>query len=341
MVTIKQIAEKAGVSTATVSNVIHGKVNKVSPAMVETVKRLIDEMGYIQPMGLSVLHKGNSRLVACVVNYHLDFKDSFLSDPFYGKVVGAVEEELRKAGYYMLLHADRDVDSIFKMAMTWNVDGIIAVSMSDISCEKLANMTKKPVVSIDYYTLGREDMHTVPNIGLNDVQGGEIMVEYMLQQGYESIYVCDATGMGVDRARWKGAERAFFKNEADKKGARLIKMDIGNDVESRASRFEQILKQVPFKRRTCFFFLSDFMAMEAIHFFNKHGISIPKDFGVAGFDDNFEMIRLLSPALTTIHQDFGEKGRLAAREMIKGLENNEYEIKSISLPVSLIVRESI
>ena len=54
MVTIKDIAEKAGVSTTTVSNVIHGKTKKVSPANIEKIQNLIKEMGYVQKMGLRV-----------------------------------------------------------------------------------------------------------------------------------------------------------------------------------------------------------------------------------------------------------------------------------------------
>ena len=66
MVTIKDIAEKAGVSTTTVSNVIHGKTKKVSPANIEKIQNLIKEMGYVQKMGLRVLRHGNSRLIAVV-----------------------------------------------------------------------------------------------------------------------------------------------------------------------------------------------------------------------------------------------------------------------------------
>ena len=57
MVTIKDIAEKAGVSTTTVSNVIHGKTKKVSPANIEKIQNLIKEMGYVQKMGLRVMRR--------------------------------------------------------------------------------------------------------------------------------------------------------------------------------------------------------------------------------------------------------------------------------------------
>lgn len=60
MTTIKKLAELAGVSTTTVSNVIHGKTKKVSPATIQRIEKLIEEEGYVQKMGLRVLNQGNS-----------------------------------------------------------------------------------------------------------------------------------------------------------------------------------------------------------------------------------------------------------------------------------------
>ena len=69
MATIKEIAQRAGVSTTTVSNVIHGKTKKVSPANIQKIENLIREMGYVQKMGLRVLNKEKSQLIAVVINY--------------------------------------------------------------------------------------------------------------------------------------------------------------------------------------------------------------------------------------------------------------------------------
>lgn len=68
MATIKEIAERAGVSTTTVSNVIHGKMKKVSPANVKKIQNIIEEMGYVQKMGLRVLNNESSQLIAVIVS---------------------------------------------------------------------------------------------------------------------------------------------------------------------------------------------------------------------------------------------------------------------------------
>lgn len=105
MATIKEIAELAGVSTTTVSNVIHGKIKRVSPATIQKVNKLIKELGYVQKMGLRVLNKENSQLIAVIMNTHKDFKDSILGDPFYGKVLGFIEEYVQKLRYYVMVYS--------------------------------------------------------------------------------------------------------------------------------------------------------------------------------------------------------------------------------------------
>ena len=172
MATIKEIAERAGVSTTTVSNVIHGKTNKVSPATIETINGLIKEMGYVQKMGLRVLSKESSQLIAVVVNYHKEFRDSLLADPFYGKVLGRIEECLQDLGYYLMFYSEKDVDKIFQMVASWDIDGVIAMSFSRKNCEKIYRLTGKPVVAIDAYGEAEEGGGPVVNITLDDEAGG-------------------------------------------------------------------------------------------------------------------------------------------------------------------------
>ena len=130
MATIKEIAQRAGVSTTTVSNVIHGKTKKVSPANIQKIENLIREMGYVQKMGLRVLNKEKSQLIAVVINYHKDFKDSIIGDPFYGKIIGFIEKYVQELGYYLMLYSAKDTDKIFQMVTGWDVDGVIAISFS-------------------------------------------------------------------------------------------------------------------------------------------------------------------------------------------------------------------
>ena len=150
LATIKEIAEKAGVSTTTVSNVIHGKTKSITCNDPED--RSTDQRSWLRAKrGLRVLNNEKSQLIAVVINYHKEFKDSILGDPFYGKIIGFIEEYVQKQGYYLMLYSTKDIEEIFQMVAGWDVDGVIAISFSRHNCEKDLSADQKPIVSIDAY----------------------------------------------------------------------------------------------------------------------------------------------------------------------------------------------
>ncbi len=339
MATIKEIAELAGVSTTTVSNVIHGKTKKVSPANIERIEKLIDEMGYVQKMGLRVLNNDSSQLIAVVVNSHKEYDDAILADPFYGKILGFIEERIRSLGYYMMFYSASDIDDIFKMVMAWNVDGVIALTFAKKDCQKIHSMIHKPVISIDAY--GEIDgEQQVLNIGLDDINGGYLMTQYLLKCGYENIFVCATRDHGVDHLRWIGAQKAM-QEEEEKEKKKLQFVALGKSRYSRENHYQQMARQIPFKKKTAVFFLSDLFALEAISFFADQGIEIPKQIGVAGYDD-IMFARLAVPRLTTIHQDIRRKADLAVDELLKCIKGQNAErIGDYKLPVTLVARQSV
>ena len=337
MATIKEIAELAGVSTTTVSNVIHGKTKKVSPSTIEKVEHLIKEVGYVQKMGLRVLNNEKSQLIAVVINYHKDFKDSILGDPFYGKIIGFIEEYLQSYGYYMMLYSTKDIEQIFQMVMGWNVDGVIAVSFSKRNCEKIFQLVKKQIVSIDAYgELDAGEERHVVNIGLDDESGGYLMTKYLLECGYEHIKVCAGRDSGVDHLRYVGAQKAMD----DCAGAhqRMQFVALGMNKEKRKENYEWLLQRR--QPKTALFFMSDMYALEAINYFTDRHVKIPQEIGIVGFDDIIYS-EFSNPRLTTVKQDVEEKAKRAVDILLQQIDGQNIEEKEIKLPVSLMKRRSV
>lgn len=337
MATIKEIAELAGVSTTTVSNVIHGKTKKVSPATIQKIDKLIKDMGYVQKMGLRVLNKENSQLIAVIINSHREFKDSILGDPFYGQILGYIEAYAQKLGYYVMFYSAKDMDKIFQMVMGWDVDGVIAVSFSKRNCEKMYQLIKKPIVSIDSYGDIEEGLEKqVLNIGLDDVSGGYMMTRYLIECGYKHIKVCAGRDSGVDHLRFIGAQKAV--NEAAGTKAKLQFVPLGMDWIKRKENYTWLMqRRLP---ETVLFFLSDLYALEAISYFSSYGLRIPDDIGIAGYDD-ISFAQIAAPRLTTVHQNVEEKARLSVEILMEKIRKEEVEReKDIKLPVRLVVRKS-
>ncbi len=339
MVRIKDIAEKAGVSTTTVSNVIHNNTKKVSPENVKKITHLINEMGYNLQQENRILHKDKSKLIAVIANSHKTYEQSILADPFYGEVVGHIESHLRNHGHYILFYSSPDPDEIFEMIKKWDVDGIITITFSYSNCEKLSHLVNKPIVSIDAHN---QPPHNSPilNIGIDNEGGGALMINHLLSLGYEDILVAAYKDYGNDHMRWQGAKKAFENSCEPQK--HKIQLDIfGSDFESRQHYFEELAQHLPFKRKTAIFFLSDFFALEAQSFLLSHNISIPQQVGIAGFDGIIYSGLWASPKLTTIKQDVRQKAILAVDNLIKILNNENPSTESIILPLSLIPRDSV
>ena len=339
MTTIKDIANRAGVSTTTVSNVIHGKTKKVSPATIELINNLIQDMGYVQKMGLSVLNNSNSKMIALVIHTHKKYENTVISDPFYSKIISYIEEKLRTQGYYIMLYSTDDVNEVFHTVMAWNIDGVIALSFSRNDCNKMWSLIHKPVISIDAYGISH-DATPVTNIGLDDFTGGSLMVKYLLKCGYKNIFVCATSDYGVDHARWKGAKEAFDNASAGDDHCKIRLVNIGEIPLTRESFYQQLIRQIPFSQKTAAFFLSDYFAMEAISYLASKSIRVPADIGIAGFD-GITYAHLTVPKLTTIHQDMEKKAEQTVTELLKAIKDPAYTGREILLDVILIARDSI
>ena len=157
MVTIKEIAEMAGVSTTTVSNVLHKKTARVSAETIEKVEKLLAENNYIPRLGLNALTNKSSKIISILINTPAFARGSAYESPFYGRIIGKLEELLRKKGYYIMIFSDKNVEEIEKMTLGWNVDGIISISMPLVYCKKISALSDKPMVAIDMGQLPEED----------------------------------------------------------------------------------------------------------------------------------------------------------------------------------------
>ena len=103
MATIKEIARLAGVSTTTVSNIIHGKNQKVSKEVRERIGALIQDLHYVEKLGLRHLNNSRSQIICLVVNPQKLYENTVFTDPFYSQIFGVVE----KAKQYCLEIMDR------------------------------------------------------------------------------------------------------------------------------------------------------------------------------------------------------------------------------------------
>lgn len=162
-----------------------------------------------------------------------------------------------KAEHYMMLYAAESLEDIFHMALAWNVDGLIAITFKYQNYMKLKTLVNKPIVAIDLINKEKSDY---VNVGLQDENGGYIMTKYLLERGYENIYVCARKNIGVDHERWLGYRKAWKEAGRDYLTNDFISL---HETEQKRNQDYQMMTKFVGKK-TALFFLADIFAVEAI-----------------------------------------------------------------------------
>lgn len=227
----------------------------------------------------------------------------------------------------MMFYSSSDMDGIFQMVMSQEVKGVITLSFNKNDCQKIAGLLNRPVVSIDAY--GYEG--NVPNVGLDDWQGGYCMTQYLLECGYGPVYVCAGRDHGIDHVRYMGCREAG-KEAAQKvhlppsASRRVCFVPLGMDRDKRRVSYESLIpllnRHIKDGFRPALFCLSDLYALEALNYYISRCMRIPEDLGIAGFDDIF-YASLCRPGLTTVRQDMKRKAGLAVDRLTALVERKE------------------
>ncbi|MBQ9495437.1 MAG: LacI family DNA-binding transcriptional regulator [Treponema sp.] len=335
MTTIKEIARLAGVSATTVSNVINGNTSHTSYDTIVKVKKIIAEKKYVPNMGAMIVAHSFSRIIGIVLQYAANSPVKPFIDPFEGELVSTLEEEIRKNGYYTMLYVAETADEIINFAATWKIDGLIVIGLHANERRQLCAHTDRPVVCIDSFLASNETEYY--NVGLKDMDGCRDMTNYLISLGHTKIaFLADQVKPhGIYRLRLNGVKAAFKENGLAFAEKNFIK--IPRNKAARHAVYDALLAKK--NEYTALFFVSDYFAADAVMYFKSKSISIPEDFSIAGFDDNMYS-QIVTPKITTVHQDVPKKGTLAIQMLIKLMKKETVDEKNIQLNTSLVIRES-
>lgn len=337
MITIKQMAELADVSPTTVSNVLHGRYNKISKDKLNRVQQVIEQSNYVSNMGGRLLGNYGSKIIAVIIAYHTNEDQLPLDDPFAGAIVGAIEQEITENGYFLMLYHNENVDECMNMARAWNVEGIILLGFTAGQYVCFKSNVEVPVVAIDTNFHGIKSKFI--NIGLQDYEGGRDLTKYLLQCGHQQISFLslEQKENHIDMQRGRGMCDALTQAGLPADSSCFIYLDV--DPKKRHA-FLSAFAADDFRGSTALFFSSDHLAIEAMNLFLDMGLKIPEDISIAGFDD-IRFAAQCRPRLTTVHQNIAEKGRKAVHALIEVIVTKEFCQKNISLPTEIVVRESV
>ena len=325
--TIQDVAAHANVSTATVSRVLTAP-DSVSDGKRKAVQRAIDSTGYRVNRSARNLRTQKSNTVLALL--------PDLGNPFFSHVLQGIEAVLTPAGQSLLVAETTQMqeagDSVVNYLEDKRADGVIVLDGS-LSAEVLRSLGKAEEEKRLVFACEWINDSNFPSVRSSNYEGAAMAVKHLHDLGHEYI------------AHVKGPERNVLTHERlNGFTATCKELNIKNKVFDGAFTLEAgaaaAKKLLALKARpTAVFCASDTIAFGLISALSKHGLSIPKDISVMGFDD-IALCQHFVPPISSIHQDRVKLGMQAAKLLLSCIETGPQPKRIDKLPVSLKERES-
>jgi LacI family transcriptional regulator len=329
MITIKDIARRAGVSYATVSRALnnHPEIN------IETRKkiaRIAAEIGY-QPNAIARgLVKKETNTIGLLI--------PDITNPFYPEVARGIEDAANETGYTIFLcntnwKQERE-ENYLNVLHQKQVDGIIIAPASEKPehLQRVVGPWAKKMVFISRVNFGN-----VTSVLIDNVRGGRMAVEYLIGKGYHKIaFVGGPTDTSSNEERFHGYTEALEAAGIEARPAYIVGGDFKRESGYQATKGLLQLESRP----DAIFAANDLLALGAIQAIREQGLRLPEDIAVMGFDD-IEFAALPEIQLTTVTQPKYEMGKLALQTLVTQMKGAERVVaRKIMLEPDLICRKT-
>ena len=327
-ITLRDVAEVAGVSVATVSLVVNNKKDaRIGADARRRVRDAIHELGYRPNALAKTLASGSSRFIGLVA-------DAIATTPFAGQIIHGAQDEAWKHGFVLLVantEGDEPVEKdAISMMLEHKVRGILYSTWFHRAAEVPAALHETDFVLVNCFSPDGSARAVVPD----EVQGGRTATDILIEKGHRRIAFINTTTPAPARdGRLKGyreaLESAGIAFDPD------LVFDAVPDQEGGYDTVEQLLR----RDVTAVFCHNDRVAMGLYDGLRRRGLSIPDDMSVVGFDNQEVIAAHLRPPLSTVALPHYELGAAGVRVLLGVGEPAEDRLVKIDCPA--VERDSV
>lgn len=328
-VTLKDVAQRAGVSPITVSRALN-KPAMVSPALRLQVESAVRELHYVQNRVAGALASAGSPVIPVVV--------PSLSNTVFIELIEGVQEVVEQAGFQLMLgNTDYDLEREFNwisLFLGWSPPGLIIAGMKHL--QRTRNLIKRygrPVVETMEYGHRPLDM----NVGLSHYKAGEEMARHLVARGYRQICFAGCRIRADYRAsqRYEGFDRVLAEHQLPRRPPVVVERP--TSLALGGQMLVDILASQP--KVDAIFFANDDLAVGAILRAHREGIEVPGRVAIAGFN-GLPAAALVTPALTTIVSPRRTIGRIAAEHLVSRINGTTPPERRVDVSFELVARDS-
>lgn len=328
---IKDVARRSGVSLMTVSRVINGEAN-VSAATRQRVQDAIEALGYRPDHTARSLRRGRTQALRLLVVRRFE---RFLTEPFLDEVVSGIVDSAARAGYALMLEVagPHDAEPPGDADLARRVDGTILIDGRRSS----PLLPSTAPVGAPWVALPTQPANPAVGWVYADFRGGaEHLVGHLIGLGHRRIAHLTGRLTLPERDRLTGYRRALAAAGITLDPATVVAA--GHLRHHGYAAMEKLLaRRVAF---TAVFAVNDLTALGAMECLQQHGVRVPDDVSVAGFDDIY-LARYAAPPLTTVRLPAYEMGVAATDLAIGAIEGTSAFPDNRTFPVEFCLRASV
>ncbi len=333
-VTIKDIAQLAGVSHTTVSRAINNKP-RIKIETKERILAIAKRLNY-RPnlLARSLIEKRTKTLGLVITN---------IENPFYNELAYSIESTARSLGYSIIFccsHSDLEIErQHIEILRSRGVDGIIFTSahIEDPNIIALAE-ERYPIVLVNRRTYHPIIKEKVDYVGIDNIFGGFLAVEHLIRIGHRRIGIIGGSReSSVGHERVEGGKKALRMYGIEEREEYFLDGDFLKESGFDGAKKFINMKEPP----TAIFATNDYMALGVLDAIAEEGLRVPEDIAVVGFN-NIGFTSFKGIELTTIGQKKYEMGLLAVKLLIENIENKDSKTfaREVLLKPELIIRRT-
>ena len=325
-ITIKEVAEEAGVSKTTISRFLNNNYGNMSKETKKKIAEVIERLNYRPSKQAQALKSKHSYLIGIVV--------ADISNMFSSLLLKGIGEVLERSGYQMIIvdaaNSVTQEKELLEKLLDQSVEAII-LQPSSRQSENYDFISERgiPLLLVDRQT----EPQKWSAVLTNNYEATEDMLEKALAKGYEEVVVISEPVKNVStrEVRYQTAEEVVLRSG---KSFQLIEIDEDNQMDD-------ALKKLKLDGKKRLLFASNGrMLMETLAFLIREEVRLPDEVGVTGFDD-WSLTALVGPGITSIEQPSREIGKAVGQQLLQELSTDENEIKEIIVPSQIRWRKSV
>ena len=331
-VRLKDIADKIGVSTVTVSKALSGQKG-MSEELWEKINALANDMGYVPPVSRKADFSNKSYTIGVLISEH--FMSEYSS--FYTRMHQQVSQIAMDKGCFTMLEVisqdNEDNKTIPRLLEDHKVDGIVVVGRLDEAyLRSIKETVGIPMIFLDFCNhTGDEDA-----VVSDSYNGAYCLTNYLFDMGHKDIaYVGTRLASGAITDRYFGYAKSMMEHGVEVDPDWIID-DRGPDGVMDPTHYFKLPSKMP----TAFFCNCDMAASMMIKKLHEHGYKVPEDISVVGYD-NYLFPGLCDIKLTTYGVDTYEMGRNAVLNLIRKISGERYRQGIMILEGHMIEGESV